>query len=82
LAARRCTRFPSPVTKTQRVNAWSDRPVVDAKLVEAAWHPFGESHFDEAIDQAKKTCPKETKALLRTLDQWRSKLSGAILQWA
>jgi hypothetical protein len=62
------------------VNAWSDRPVVDARLVEAAWHPFGEGHFDQAPDKARKAYPKETEALLRTLDRWRSKLRAAILQ--
>jgi hypothetical protein len=64
------------------VNAWSDKPVVDAKLIEAAWHPYGEGGFDQAADKARKEYPKETEALLRTLSQWRSTLSPVILEWA
>jgi hypothetical protein len=63
------------------VNAWSDKPVVEPRLVEAAWHPYGEGHFIRAPDKAAKEYPKETEALLRTLNQWRTQLSTAILQW-
>jgi hypothetical protein len=64
------------------VNAWSAKPVVDSRLVEAAWHPLGIGLFDQASDKAKKAYPKETAALLRVLDQWRTKLSAAILERA
>lgn len=63
------------------VNAWSDKPVIDRRQVEAARHPYGEAGFDQAIDKAAKEYPQETEALLRTLSQWRTALRAAILQW-
>lgn len=63
------------------VNDLSDKPVVDRRLIEAAWHPYGEGHFQQSAEKARKEYPKETEALLRTLGEWRTKLSAAILQW-
>jgi hypothetical protein len=63
------------------VNGWSEKPVVDSRLMEAAWHPFGVGHFDQSMDKARQQYPKETEALLRTLKQWRSNVSAAIVKW-
>jgi hypothetical protein len=63
------------------VNAWSDKPVVNSTLIEAARHPSGEEHYDRDVEKAKKDYPKESENLQQTLSQWRLALSAAVSQW-
>jgi hypothetical protein len=66
-------------TFAQVVNGMSDQPVIGPELLEAARHPLGEGHFH--TDPAREKYPKETEALLRTLNEWRERLKTAVTRW-
>jgi hypothetical protein len=65
---------------TAVVSTWSDKPLVDREVVDAAQHPYGDSRFDNAKEQAAKDFPKETETLLLALGEWRAALKTAILE--
>ena len=55
-----------------RLNAWEAAPVVPADRLRAAWHPYGEGHFEFQQAEATAQHPAETAMLLAELDRWRA----------
>jgi hypothetical protein len=64
------------------VNTFSNKPVIEPKELEAARHPYSESHFiAEWLDRATYEYPKETEDLLQHLKGWRTALRESISTW-
>ena len=73
--------LPEHRTFARKLNRNLLSPVIEGDVIERLHHPFGDSHFDGQIKEARRKFPEETAHVVTELADWRSKLRASVPLW-